>query len=185
MAFAAGLVTVTFRQLAPAEIVQLAQRAGVSTLEWGGDLHVPPGDLQRAADVRAMTRDAGLTVAASGSYFRVGDDDASQFQPVLQTALALGAPALRIWPGRRASAAVADAAGHSPYVGTGAQELGHVVRTQVFQTVGVDLQLLCEAAVSLADARRHERGGAVGFAGEHEGIARAWVNNGGVSRCPR
>ena len=108
MAFIAGLVTVTFRQLAPAQIVEVAQRAGLATLEWGGDVHVPPGDLQRAADVRAMTDDAGLSIAAYGSYFRVGDDDVSQFQPVLETALALGAPSIRIWPGRRASAA-ADA----------------------------------------------------------------------------
>lgn len=34
----------------------------------------------------------------------------------------------------------------------------------------MDLQLLREAAVTLADARRHERGDAVGFAGEHEGV---------------
>ena len=29
-------------------------------IEWGGDVHVPPGDEARARDVAALTREAGL-----------------------------------------------------------------------------------------------------------------------------
>ncbi len=40
----AGLVSVTFRQLSPEEIVRVAREAGLTVIEWGGDVHVPPGD---------------------------------------------------------------------------------------------------------------------------------------------
>ena len=109
MAFVPGLVTVTFRQLSPQEIVELAQEAKLVALEWGGDVHVPPGDLAHASDVRQMTLDAGLSVAAYGSYLRVGESDRSRFEAVIETAVALGAPVIRVWAGKRASAA-ADAA---------------------------------------------------------------------------
>ena len=43
-----GLVSVTFRKLEPAEIVDLVKQAGLQGIEWGGDIHVPHGDIQRA-----------------------------------------------------------------------------------------------------------------------------------------
>ena len=103
MAFVAGLVTVTFRQLAPREVIELARETKLSALEWGGDVHVPPGDLEQAREVGRITRDAGLSVVAYGSYFRVGDDIPCDFEPVLQAAVALGAPVIRVWAGRRGS----------------------------------------------------------------------------------
>lgn len=56
-----------------------------------------------------MTADVGLRVVSYGSYYRVGDPPATSFESVLETALALGAPGVRVWAGTRASAA-ADAA---------------------------------------------------------------------------
>ncbi len=97
-----GLVSVTFRNLAPARIVALAAQAGLEGIEWGGDVHVPHGDVGRAREVRQLTLDAGLRVAAYGSYFRFRPDD--QFEPVLETAVALGAPLIRVWAGDRRSA---------------------------------------------------------------------------------
>ena len=85
-----GLVSVTFRQLAPRTIVDLVAEAGLWGIEWGGDVHAPVGDLHIAREVRAMTLDAGLAVAAYGSYFRFRPDDS--FERVLETAIALGAP---------------------------------------------------------------------------------------------
>jgi sugar phosphate isomerase/epimerase len=104
-----GLVSITFRQLSPREIVDLVVRAGLTGIEWGGDIHVPHGDLQRAREVRRMTQDAGLAVAAYGSYYRVERDDPAPFDSVLATAVELGAPAVRVWAGTRGSAD-ADAA---------------------------------------------------------------------------
>lgn len=102
-----GLVSVTFRKLAPADVVQAAVHAGLQGIEWGGDVHVPHGDVAAARDVRKLTEDAGLRVLAYGSYFRCrpGED----FQPVLDSAIALGAPLIRVWAGDRASAMADDA----------------------------------------------------------------------------
>ena len=103
-----GLVSITFRQLAPREIVDLVARAALEGIEWGGDVHVPHGEIGLAGTVGRMTREAGLAVAAYGSYYRAGEGREA-FEPVLETAVALGAPLIRVWAGHRASADADDA----------------------------------------------------------------------------
>ncbi len=100
-----GLVSITFRQLAPREIVEAAATAGLTGIEWGGDIHVPHGDLVRAAEVRRMTADAGLVVPAYGSYYRAGvsEHEGLAFARVLDTAHELGARVIRIWAGKEGS----------------------------------------------------------------------------------
>ncbi len=101
-----GLVTVTFRQLAPAQIVEIAKSNGLQVLEWGGDVHVPAGDTRRARDVAALTRDAGLETICYGSYYRAGHEGEGgkpPFADVLETAVSLGAPCIRVWAGVRGS----------------------------------------------------------------------------------
>lgn len=92
-----GLVSISFRPLAVLEVCRLARRAGLTGIEWGGDVHVPPGDAAVAREARALTTEHGLTVAAYGSYYRAGMG--MDFAPVLESALELGAPSIRIWPG--------------------------------------------------------------------------------------
>jgi sugar phosphate isomerase/epimerase len=99
-----GLVSVSFRQLASAAIIDLCLRTGLSTIEWGGDIHVPHGDESSAAEVGAMTRSAGLSVAAYGSYYRLASRDGPDFSSVLASAVALGAPVIRVWAGNCGSA---------------------------------------------------------------------------------
>ncbi|MBD3315040.1 MAG: sugar phosphate isomerase/epimerase, partial [Chitinivibrionales bacterium] len=84
-----GLVSITFRRLSPSRIVGCAHGAGLASVEWGGDIHAPPGDLARAREVGSMTREAGLAVAAYGSYYRVGENEGGglTFESVLETAL--------------------------------------------------------------------------------------------------
>lgn len=96
-----GLVSVTFRNLEPEEIVALVASAGLAAVEWGGDVHVPHGDTDRARRVGEMTRKAGLRVAAYGSYYRVADPAPLPFRTVVETAAALGAPVIRVWAGSR------------------------------------------------------------------------------------
>jgi sugar phosphate isomerase/epimerase len=98
-----GLVSVTFRALSAGQIVDLVAQAGLEGIEWGGDVHVPHGDLSRAHDIGNMTRRAGLRVASYGSYYRVGHEEPVQFEVVLETAIALQAPLIRVWAGKRAS----------------------------------------------------------------------------------
>jgi sugar phosphate isomerase/epimerase len=96
-----GLVSITFRKLAPREIISLVQQAQLRSIEWGGDVHVPHGDLARAGEVRALTEKAGLLISAYGSYYRVAQSEADglQFENVVATAVALGAPTIRVWAG--------------------------------------------------------------------------------------
>lgn len=103
-----GLVSVTFRQLAPQEIVDWVQRAGLAAIEWGGDVHVPHGDLARARQVGRLTREAGLQVASYGSYYRVGQAEPCPFEAVLDSALELGAPTIRVWAGKVGSEAAGE-----------------------------------------------------------------------------
>jgi sugar phosphate isomerase/epimerase len=101
-----GLTSVTFRKLPAEEIIRLVQQAGLQGIEWGGDVHVPHGSLQRAREVLQRTVDAGLEVSSYSSYYQVGGVDPSlRFESVLDTALALQAKVVRVWAGDRASAA--------------------------------------------------------------------------------
>lgn len=96
-----GLVSVTFRKLTPEEIIREASRARLQVVEWGGDIHAPPGHESRAKAIRTWCADAGLGIAAYGSYFRLAADQ--DVRPWLETAAQLGAPTMRIWAGNRAS----------------------------------------------------------------------------------
>ena len=103
-----GLVSVSFRDKAPEEIIAAVRECGLDGIEWGADVHVLPGDLVRAHQVRTMTEAAGLEVLAYGSYFKAGVDPVEAFVPVLASAKELGAPCIRVWAGAKGSAA-ADA----------------------------------------------------------------------------
>jgi hypothetical protein len=103
-----GLASVTFRQLSSIEIIDLVVRGGLKAIEWGGDIHVPHGDFSTALEIGKRTRDAGLAVASYGSYFCLGKSrsEGLEFAKVLETAIALGAPIIRIWAGTRGSGEV-------------------------------------------------------------------------------
>lgn len=103
--FIPGLVSITFRKLSPEQIVERARAVRLESIEWGGDVHVPHGDLDRARQVAKLTRDAGLAVAAYGSYYRAGGSELGglPFQRVLATAVELGAPTIRVWAGKKGS----------------------------------------------------------------------------------
>jgi sugar phosphate isomerase/epimerase len=103
----AGLVSITFRELSAQRVIDLAAECGLQGIEWGGDVHVPHGQTDLAEKVARQTRTAGLEVASYGAYYHFDecDPEAGKEGPtmasVLDTAEALGAPAIRLWPGRR------------------------------------------------------------------------------------
>ena len=101
--FLPGLVSITFRQLAVAEIIALVTQADLAAVEWGGDIHAPHGDEAQARAIARLGADAGLRVAAYGSYYRVGHPESGPFEAVLASAVALGAPLIRVWAGRQGS----------------------------------------------------------------------------------
>jgi 3-dehydroshikimate dehydratase len=101
-----GLASVTFRKLAPREVINLVQLAGLESIEWSGDIHLPCGKVTLAGDIGRMTRESGLKNICYGSHYRLGESRKAglSFSAVLETAIALGAPSLRIWAGGKSSA---------------------------------------------------------------------------------
>lgn len=96
-----GLVSITFRNKTVKEICALCEKAHLSAVEWGGDIHVPPKG-GKARETLELTRDHGLLVSSYGSYFRLGEGmDAFQYN--LDEACALSAPIIRIWGGKKDS----------------------------------------------------------------------------------
>jgi sugar phosphate isomerase/epimerase len=102
--FLPGLVSITFRKLTANEVIDLAKKAGLAGIEWGGDIHVPHGQVGVAREVAHRTRDAGLACSAYGSYYRLGTPGPDAFPEILQTAVALGTRIIRVWPGSAGSA---------------------------------------------------------------------------------
>jgi sugar phosphate isomerase/epimerase len=106
------------RHLGVEEVAKLAAEAGLRALEWGGDVHVPPGDADAARRARVATDAADLVTASYGSYLLAdGDGSADTVARVLDTAVALGAPNVRAWtpfgvePGSSRTGEVVDALG--------------------------------------------------------------------------
>lgn len=110
-----GLCSVTMRHLGVEEVARLAAEAGLRAIEWGGDVHVPPGDAAAVQRARTATEIAGLVTASYGSYLLAdGDASTETIERALATAAELGAPNVRVWapfgiePGSSRTAAVID-----------------------------------------------------------------------------
>ncbi len=101
--FKLGLTSISFRSLSGEEIIKSCRKAGLDGIEWGGDIHVPHGDLEKADEIRKMTVDAGLEVSSYGSYYRAGISEGKDllFKDVLDTAKVLHAPVIRVWAGEK------------------------------------------------------------------------------------
>ena len=82
----------------------------MDAIEWGGDVHVPHGNIEIAKETLALTRAAGLEVCSYGSYCRVLDENGMEedFSPMLESALALEVDVVRIWAGQKPSAEADD-----------------------------------------------------------------------------
>ena len=106
----AGVVSVTFRHLPTTRIIDLAVDAGLAAIEWGGDVHVPHGDVSIARAVQRRCADNGVATPSYGSYYRLGTSakDGLPFDAVLDSAEALGAGVIRVWAGNRGSADVGN-----------------------------------------------------------------------------
>lgn len=101
-----GVASVTFRGLGVEEVARLAAQAELPAVEWGADVHAPPG-----GDVSPVLRacaEHGAAVASYGSYLVAGGgiEQSPETVAVVATAVALGAPRIRVWAGRVGSVEV-------------------------------------------------------------------------------
>lgn len=107
-----GLCSITFRALPAERVAALAAEEALDAVEWGGDVHVPAGEMATARRVRRWCEDSGICPASYGSYVTVGAQPgdrpvaaATRQEPMaaLDTAHELGADNIRVWAGSRPS----------------------------------------------------------------------------------
>ena len=96
-----GLVSVSFRHLAPEEIIKAALDAGLSCIEWGSDIHAPCDDLDKLQYIASLQLQYGVSCCSYGTYFRLGDTPLSQLQAYISAAKVLGTNILRLWCGNK------------------------------------------------------------------------------------
>ena len=84
-----GLLSITFRSLTWDDIIQQVIAAGLSAIEWGGDIHVRAGDVELAKTVRRRCEESGILISAFGSYYRAGTNPES-FAPVARNRGSVG-----------------------------------------------------------------------------------------------
>ena len=104
--FKLGLCSVTFRKKSAAQVVEIAKKAGIGYIEWGGDIHVRTIDDARI--VKSICDNEGIKVSSYGSYFNTNDFDENKWIQICEIAKTLGASSIRIWLGKKNSEDFSD-----------------------------------------------------------------------------
>ena len=99
--FKLGLCSVTFRKKTPEAVVDIAKKAGVGYIEWGGDVHVKT--LADAKKVKALCHKADIKISSYGSYVNSAVYDESKWIETCKIAKEMSAEAIRIWLGKKNS----------------------------------------------------------------------------------
>lgn len=99
--FRTGLVSVSFRENDPEEILRAMQKSALKYIEWGSDIHAPCNDEKKLDDIANLQKKHGIICCSYGTYFRVGVDDAENIKQYIYAAKKLGTDILRIWCGNK------------------------------------------------------------------------------------
>jgi hypothetical protein len=96
-----GLSSSALLTLSAHDVIAAAVGAGVDAIEWAGDFHVQQGDAAAVSGLMMDTLRAGLTTASYAPLYRAlpGGELGLRFESVLETALRLQAPIVRIFLG--------------------------------------------------------------------------------------
>ena len=104
-----GLVSISFRQLSPAEILYWMGRAGLSRVEWGSDVHARPDEPEVLREIVRMQREQNVSCSSYGTYFRLGVHSIETLPAFFEAANMLGTKIVRLWCGDRGSAEYTEA----------------------------------------------------------------------------
>ena len=99
--FKLGLCSVTFRKKTVQEIVDIAKKAGVEYIEWGGDIHIKT--LEDAKKAKALCKENNIKISSYGSYFNCAEYDESKWTEICQITKEMRANSVRIWLGKKDS----------------------------------------------------------------------------------
>ena len=92
-----GIVSISFRNHSPGEILSAAAACGLSRIEWGSDVHAPMDNQAQLVQLAA----ASLPCCSYGTYFRLGISPLEELSDFIRAAKMLGTDHLRVWAGRR------------------------------------------------------------------------------------
>ena len=67
-----GLVSISFRQHSPEELLKEVKRIGLTCIEWGSDVHAPKDDRARLLEIQRLQESYGITCCSYGTYFKLG-----------------------------------------------------------------------------------------------------------------
>lgn len=95
-----GLISVTFRKFERSKVAQIAKKAGLYEIEWGGDVHVPPMDMAAIDDAVDVSKANGIKIASYGSYYRCTGNE-EDIRREIETTSKLGAKMIRVWAGKQ------------------------------------------------------------------------------------
>ncbi len=96
-----GLVSISFRDLQAEKVIELVREAGLESIEWGGDIHVPVGDILKARKIKDLMKENNLITSAYGTYYRVGLDNNEKIEDILETGKVLKTNIIRVWGARK------------------------------------------------------------------------------------
>ncbi len=106
--YTCGLVSVSFRGKTPEEILQAVKAAGLSSIEWGSDVHAPCADISNLERIAKLQKELGIACSSYGTYFRIGVHTPEGIRPYIVAAGILGTGILRLWCGDKGSAKYTD-----------------------------------------------------------------------------
>lgn len=103
-----GLVSVSFRQHSPKEILEAAKAAGLSCIEWGSDIHAPYNDIEKITEIADLQKKYGIECSSYGTYFRLGETPVEELEQYIGATKILGTDILRLWCGRKSGKDMTD-----------------------------------------------------------------------------
>lgn len=98
-----GLVSISFRDLSPEEIINSAKNSGLKWIEWGSDVHAPCNNSERLANIAKCQLEANIGCSSYGTYFTIGIDELDVLENHILAAKMLGTSVLRLWCGDKGS----------------------------------------------------------------------------------
>jgi len=96
-----GLVSISFREHSPAEIIAAVKKTPLTCIEWGSDVHAPCTDLEKVRQIVRLQQAAGIRCCSYGTYFRVGVNRPEEVLAYIEPARLLGTNIIRLWCGDR------------------------------------------------------------------------------------
>ena len=100
MSYNLGLVSISFRNHSPEEILDAMKNAGLTHIEWGSDVHCVP---EKAQEIASLTKKYGIVCSSYGTYFRIGTTPTEEISRYIAAAKTLDTDILRLWCGNKNS----------------------------------------------------------------------------------